>query len=153
MGTLNEDLDNFIKQYDQKLSDSTAARTHKQQQADTFLIECETFFDMSIQPLMQQVGETLKSAGHEYKIKTTQGSKSTPPVIAFEFTSKGSLKNTEPQQLSFTGHSHSMSVAVWWSSRMFGGRQSGPMGDFTLDKLTPQFLQAQLLKVVQGALA
>lgn len=142
---LNDDLNKLMQQFDQKQVDEAAKNKQRADENAAFRADCKTFFDLTVQPLPQQVGETLKTGGHDYEIKQEAGSAGKPSGLDFTVKAKGSRGSASEGKLTFYSRDGVRKLEI------FGGKGSSK-GQKSLAELTPQVLQELALGAVKEAL-
>jgi hypothetical protein len=157
--SFNDELDGLLNNYDAKQDAHKQQMQTKQSQASQFTAEFSNFSKMTAYPIFEQVGNHLRGRGHDFKIEAQddephrnepyQQGGGHPARIELRIYPKGkeSAARDSLPAFRFICSKDERKVRIHVSTMMPGkGGHAGDQGKYSIEQLTPQTIQAELMK-------
>jgi len=155
-------LDALMGKYKQELAETKTRQAQTKTEEDIFLNEFKLLRREIIRPVMEDIGNELRTRGHEYGISEaeelvhpksgTQHANITMKIIpaGFDWSAYTSFQQTP--SISFFALKHDKKICVWGSNMMPGrGRigSAGPRGEFSVKEITNDVIEQEVLRVLE----
>jgi len=156
--TMNEQLDKVLDAFDQKQHERKQVQNETRSREDAFLAQFSTFRTIVAHPLFEQVGNHLRSRGHDFDIsqqdyELQHDGKTRDASISLNIYPSGVERNLSSghgmPHFSVIASRSSRTVRLHGSNMMPGhGGSAGGRGEFKLEQLTNEILQKELVSLL-----
>lgn len=155
-------LDDLMDRYEQALKRGTQIREKQEKEDDGFLAQFEQIRKSVIRPVMEDMGNALKTRGHDYDVSEADRFSESTGVggrinlackISMEIFSAGidrvSYTSANTPLISFTASSSKKRVLIH-ASNMTPGREgrSGPHGELDMKEITREKVEVMILELI-----
>lgn len=152
--TTKKALDSVLKQHDAKKKRAAENQAVQQKNVDEVQERFKTVLASVIRPVLESVGEHLKSAGHGYRISEgvrDEGySTDSRQRITFTLFVDGKQAG-RPEDYPHFGFILEREKVIMHQSTIGPGRggSGGSIGDVRVDEITPELVEEKLLAFIQ----
>jgi hypothetical protein len=159
---INSELKDILDKYDRKLESKEEKENKKLSENKDYLNEFEKLCTEVIRPVMENIGNSLKDRGHEYKIIEKKGSgikykkdtDSSIEMILYPYPYKwDQISTLDVPSISFITSITNKEIIISESNMMPGkGGSSGSIGSYKMDEIKPELVQKTIILLLKKIL-
>lgn len=151
-------LDNILNQYDKKQAEVQEVKERKQTEEEIFLEEFRRIRQNVIRPVLENIGNQLKSRGHDYEIEepkntTDAQGRELPPRIGMKIYPSGVersvYRSDSTPNISFVAHTSRKNIYTHVSTMQPNrGGSAGARADLELNEINTETVETHVLKAI-----
>ena len=150
MTTVNEDLQAFMKRFDEREAAEGTSAHDRLAREKAFRQGCNDFFDMTIAVQFELFRQALQTGRHTVEIARERGGEGSDPSIAFVFKPRGWTEEELPPEVRFTADTGRRKIALFFSEASGPGSSSGIVGEFRVEEITQDFVRKYLMQIINS---
>jgi hypothetical protein len=154
---LKSELERLLDAYDQKQDEALREAQRQREEGDAFVDAFRRLRAEVIRPGMEEVGETLRVRGHEYRIGeddegvARDGRPRSARIILTVTPVRARSGEAAAPAVAFAASRRRRKVCVYL--RLTAANDSSPRAEYDLDRITPGLVEAELLAALKEIFA